>query len=231
MRKQNNGPKLNHLNVFSLDRLNTYNNFENGLSTTFGFDYVLRNNNKEFELTVGQVVNAEENKDMPSTSSLDEKLSDLVGSSNLKVNDKIDLSYNFALDQNYKDLNYNEFETSFNFKPIKFNLNYLEEKEHIGNQEYLKAGLEIVKGENGLFSASSKRNLITNSAEYYDLSYEYKNDCLTAAIKFNKRFYQDKDLKPTEDLFFSITLVPLTTYEREIYKKTPGQSGLKGWFN
>jgi len=37
-------------------------------------------------------------------------------------------------------------------------------------------------------------------------------------------------LKPTEDLFFTITLIPLTTYEREIYKKTPGQSGLKGWF-
>ena len=30
-------------------------------------------------------------------------------------------------------------------------------------------------------------------------------------------------LKPTEDLFFSITLIPLTTYEREIYKKTPGK--------
>ena len=63
-----------------------------------------------------------------------------------------------------------------------------------------------------------------------DVNNEYKNDCLVAALKFNKSFYKDNDLKPTEDLFFSITLIPLTTYEREIYKKTPGQSGLKGWF-
>ena len=77
---------------------------------------------------------------------------------------------------------------------------------------------------------STRRNKEINLTEYYDLSYEYKNDCLTAALKFNKTFYKDNDLIPTEDLFFSITLIPLTTYERAIYKKTPGQSGIKGWF-
>ena len=65
---------------------------------------------------------------------------------------------------------------------------------------------------------STRRNKEINLTEYYDLSYEYKNDCLTAALRFNKTFYQDNDLVPTEDLFFSITLIPLTTYEREIYK-------------
>jgi len=77
---------------------------------------------------------------------------------------------------------------------------------------------------------STRRNKEINLTEYYNLSYEYKNDCLTAALKFNKTFYSDKDLVPTEDLFFTITLIPLTTYERDIYKKIPGQSGLEGWF-
>jgi len=48
------------------------------------------------------------------------------------------------------------------------------------------------------------------------LVYEYKNDCLTAAIKYNKTFYEDKDLKPTENLFFTITLFPLTTFEQKV---------------
>ena len=38
MRKEDNGARLNHLNVFSLDRLNSFNNFENGLSAAVGFD-------------------------------------------------------------------------------------------------------------------------------------------------------------------------------------------------
>ena len=52
-----------------------------------------------------------------------------------------------------------------------------------------------------------------------NLNYEYKTDCLTAAFKYNKVFYEDRDLKPSEDLFFTITLIPLTTYERQLYKR------------
>ena len=40
-----------------------------------------------------------------------------------------------------------------------------------------------------------------------------QNDCLTAGIKFKKNYYSDGDLKPTENLLFTITLFPLTTYE------------------
>ena len=35
---KNDGARLNHLNIFDLDRLNTFNNFESGLSATVGFD-------------------------------------------------------------------------------------------------------------------------------------------------------------------------------------------------
>ena len=65
---------------------------------------------------------------MASVSSMDEKLSDLVGSVSYKPNDKSNIKLNFALDQNYQDINYNEIETNFNFDPISFDFNYLSEK-------------------------------------------------------------------------------------------------------
>ena len=34
------------------------------------------------------------------------------------------------------------------------------------------------------FSFEVKRNLITNSAEFYNLSYEYINDCLRAGLVY-----------------------------------------------
>ena len=43
------------------------------------------------------------------------------------------------------------------------------------------------------------------------LIYEYKNDCLTASIQYNKDYYSDNELKPTEEIFFSISIVPLAT--------------------
>ena len=62
----------------------------------------------------------------------------------------------------------------------------------------------------------TRRNRKLNLTEYYDLVYEYQNDCLVAGIKYKKSYYEDRDLKPSENLFFTISLIPLTNYEQKI---------------
>ena len=135
-------------------------------------------------------------------------MSDLVGNANFKINDTLDFSYNFALDQNYNDLNYNEIGFNVNLNPIKFNIDYLQEKQHIGNQEYLKTNFKYSKGDSGLFAFEMKRNIITNSSEYYNLSYEYLNDCLRAGLVYRREFYNDSELEAENSLMFKITLTP-----------------------
>ena len=77
MKKENDGDRLTPLGAFSLDRLNSPDNVEKGLSATLGFDYSVSNqDDKKFDLSVAQVVSDEENK-KPTATSLDEKLSDL----------------------------------------------------------------------------------------------------------------------------------------------------------
>ena len=209
MRKQEDYIKLNNKNIFNLDRLNSYDNFESGLSATLGFDYGIKDNNdKEINFSIGQIINNKENKDMPESSSLDEKLSDLVGNANVKLNDSFNVNYNFALDQNYKDMNYNEVGFNFDANPIKFDIDYLQEKKHIGNQEYFKTNLEYAKGDNGILGFEMKRNIITNSSEYYNLSYEYINDCLRAGLVYRREFYNDSELEAENSLMFKITLTP-----------------------
>ena len=209
MRKENSNSRLNHLNVFTLDRMNTYDNFENGASATIGFEYEIKNVGSEFDFTLAQILNDKENKNMPSSSSLDEKLSDLVGRTKYTfLNDKTDITYDFAIDQNYKDLNYSSIGSEFNFNPIKFNISYLQEKKHIGDQEYFTTNLEYASGKNSLFAFETKRNLVTNSSEFYNLSYEYLNDCLRAGIVYRREFYNDSELEPENSLMFKVTLTP-----------------------
>ena len=114
----------------------------------------------------------------------------------------------FSLDQNYKDLNYSEINTNLNIDLIKFDLRYLQEKKHYGDQEYFNTKIGFVKSNNEEFSFETKRNLITNSSEYYDLSYEYFNDCLRAGLVYRREFYNDSELEPENSLMFKITLIP-----------------------
>ena len=208
MRKDENNFKINSKNIFSIDRLNSYSNFESGLSATLGFDYEVKNNEKQLNFSVGQIINEEENKNMPSSSSLDEKLSDLVGNTEVKINDNVKFNYTFALDQNYNDLNYNEIGFNLNQQSIKFDVSYLQEKKHIGSQEYVTSNIEYSKGDNGVLGFEVKRNIVTNSSEYYNLSYEYLNDCLRAGLVYRREFYNDSELEAENSLMFKITLTP-----------------------
>ena len=58
--------------------------------------------------------------------------------------------------------------------------------------------------------ALRKTNKEIDLTEFYNLVYQYENDCLKAALEYNKAFYTDGDLKPEEELFFSITIIPFT---------------------
>ena len=208
MRQEETGSRLDPLKAFSLNRLNNLNNYETGVSGTLGFDYRAKSQNKSFDFSVAQIINDKENKKMASETSLDEKLSDLVGSSNLNLGDRISLNYKFALDQNYSDLNYNEIGSKFDFGSMNIDFGYLQEKKHIGNQDYFTTKLNYKNKKNSLVSFETKRDLITNSAEFYNLSYEYTNDCLKAGLVYRREFYNDSEIEPENSLMFKITLIP-----------------------
>jgi len=226
-------------NVFDINRLGLSNDFEEGRSLTFGLDYKFDKNennqsedskDKYFEIKLAKVVRDQYENNIPISSTINQKKSDLFGSINSQLLDNLNLGYDFSLDDDMKTINSNSIETEISVNNFITTFNYIEQRNQIGSTHLLSNITEYQINDSSSFKFSTRRNKKINLTEYYDLSYEYKNDCLTAALRFNKSFYQDNDLKPTEDLFFSITLIPLTTYEREIYKKTPGQSGLKGWF-
>ena len=208
MKKSTGDFNLNETNLFSLNRLGSSgDNFESGTNLTLGLDYQRINKLNKLNFSVAQIINEKENnKNMPDKSSLDKRFSDVVGSVKYEKGNNLNFDYNFLIDQNLKESNYNEIITSYDTNNIKFNFNYLEDNRKNTAQEYLKSEVEIKNGNSGLFKLSNKRNLIKNSSEYYDLSYEYINDCLRAGLVYRREFYNDSEIEPENSLMFTITL-------------------------
>jgi len=232
---------INANNVFDINRLGLTNDFEAGRSLTLGLDYkfdLLENDqiqidetkDKYLEFKLATVIRDQNENDIPISSTINQKKSDLFGSINNQLFENVNFTYDFSLDNDLKTINSNAIESEISINNFITTFNFIEQRNEIGSTHLLSNVTEYKIDKNTSLKFSTRRNKEINLTEYYDLSYEYKNDCLTAALRFNKSFYQDNDLKPTEDLFFSITLIPLTTYEREIYKNTSGQNWLKGWF-
>jgi len=213
MRNSEDVLKLNYTNIFSLNKLNSINHIDPGLSSTIGFQYENKEinskgeiGNSNFSFSAGQVIAEKENLDRPQP--LDQRFSDVVGKANWKVNDFISLNNKYSIDQSYKNFNYNEVGVDYEMGKVNFNISYLEEKEHLGSQEYIKTNFGISPNDSTKLSFSSKRNILRDSSEFYDLSYEYLNDCLRAGIIYRREFYTDRDIEPDNSLMFTITVLP-----------------------
>ena len=222
-----NNQTINTDNVFNANRLGL-NAFEAGKSFTIGLDYKIDNieidknedvKDKYLEFKLATVFRDKYEDTIPDNSTINKKNSDIFGSINNNLLENINFSYDFSLDNNMKTLNSNSITSEININNFITKFNFIEERNEIGSTHLLSNSTEYIIDDNNSFKFSTQRNKEINLTEFYNLSYQYKNDCLTAALKFNKTFYQDNDLKPSEDLFFTISIIPITTYEKEIYKR------------
>ena len=210
----NNDVYLRYINLYSMNKTSE---IEDGLSAILGFDFKINekvsneSNKEKFSLSLGQVFNFDENKDMPSKSSLDQKMSDVVGEINYNFSKIGKIDYKFSIDHNLNELNYNEVSTELNFGKVQFNLDYLEQQNHIGLEHYVSSGVSLNFNDNNKLTFSTKKNFKTESTELYNLSYQYAIDCLTAGLAYRREFYQDADLEPKNTLMFTITFVPFTS--------------------
>ena len=230
---RNDNKIINANNIFDINRLGISDSYEAGKSITLGLDYKYdlietkdstnkKQKDKFLEFKLATVIRDEEEKKIPISSTIDKKNSNIFGSINNSLIDNININYNFSLDNDIQTLDSQNVKTEISINNFLTTFDYIEQNSKLGNTHVLSNTTEYKFNENNFIKFSTRRNKKINLTEYYDLSYEYKNDCLTAALKFNKVFYQDNDLKPSEDLFFTITLVPLTTFEREVYKRNSG---------
>ena len=132
----------------------------------------------------------------------------------------MNLEYNFSIDNNYKTFDSNEIIASLNVNNFATEFNFIKENGKIGDTDFLENETTYSIDKNNFIKFNTRRNRKINLTEYYNLVYEYKNDCLTAGIKYNKTYYEDRDLKPSENLFFTISLYPLTKYEQNLINDT-----------
>jgi len=211
--------RINNDNIFSLDRLGLIDTLESGESLTLGVDYKKEkfdNINKYFELKIGTILRAKVDNNIPLNSTINQKNSNYFGKLTNSFNDNINLDYEFSVDNKFNEIQYHSLGTTISKNNFETTFNYIEESGVIGSTNILENTTTFNFDEKNFVSFRTRKNREIDLTEYYDLIYEYKNDCLVAGIKYNKTYYKDRDLEPSEDFMLSITLIPLTSIEQKV---------------
>ena len=213
--------QINITNLFSNNRLGLLDSLEGGQSLTFAFDYNLLNNNDRqfFSYSMGQIFRDTNDEKLPLKSTMQNKRSDLIGRFEFSPTDNFEMNYNFSADNDMDTMNYNFLETKFRVNNFVTSFEFLEENNMVGTDSYFSKNMAYNFNSNNALKYNTRRNRKTDLTEYYNLIYEYRNDCLVAAIEYNKDYYEDRDIKPNEEIYFSITLTPITSINTPNFSK------------
>ena len=205
--------KINTKNIFNQNRLGLNDSVEGGQSLTFGGEYKITDKQNRSFLTAGlaSVLRDKNEEKLPTSSTINNKSSDIIGSINFKPNNNFSLDYNFSVDNDLTSTNYNFIKADLTINKFVTSFEFLQEDDEIGTENHYSNEMKLILNDSSSLKYRTRRNKKTDLTEYYNLIYEYKNDCLTAAIQYNKDYYTDGDIKPKETLFFSITLMPFGT--------------------
>ena len=118
------------------------------------------------------------------------------------------LNYDFSIKNNLDEKNYELFGFEFYLNNFNTKFEYLNENNSNLKTSYIQNEIGYNLNENNRLIFERRENKEKSFTEFYNLIYQYQNDCLTAGIEYNKEYYSDQDLKPSENLFFKISIIP-----------------------
>ncbi len=206
-----NSATITYDNIYDINRLGLDDVNEGGISATYGYEYTKIDKlslNQKLKFGFANNLRFNDNEDLPRNNGLGDKVSDFVGLFEYNPNKNIKFDYNFALKNNLVDQNYELFGFEYYFKNLKSKFEYLNENNSDSKTSYLQNKTSYAFNEQNSIIFETRENKEKNFTEYYNLIYQYQNDCLTAGIEYNKEYYSDQDLKPSENLFFKISIIP-----------------------
>ena len=197
--------KIDVNNIFNLNRISSDETLESGISIAYGTDYILTRDDTNKELLSIKFANnirLDKNDDLERNNQMGSKTSNFFGELTYSPTDFVSTKYNISTKNNLSDINYQNFIAEIKFNKFVNTFDYLRQ-DGDKNSYFLNETTFKFNDKNNL-SFSTRENLKTDLTEYYNLIYQYKNDCLAASVEYQKEYYDDRDVKPKENIFFKL---------------------------
>lgn len=198
-------------NIFSINRISKDDTIEGGVSLTYGSDYLIINKDDNRELLSFKFANnlrLKENDDLSHSYQIGKKTSNFFTETTYNPNDFFNIKYSSSFRNNLSEISNESLETEFKFMNLSTSFKYLNENNTSKKNSYLTSTASYEVNDSEILMFSTRENKKTNLTEFYQLIYEYKNDCLAASIEYNKDYYDDRDLKPEESVYFKLRIIP-----------------------
>lgn len=215
---------LEDSNLFALNRFPGYDRVEDGVRLTYGFDWQLRRPGWEVKSTLGQSYRfARDPGLLLDGTGLSERVSDVVGRTEVRFRDFVKFTHRFRLDKDSLAIRRNEIDATVGSARTYAEVGYLRlnrditEVEDLQDREELRAAVRVafldywsVFG-SGVFNLTDQTEDPTFASDGFEairtrLGVAYQDDCIEMGLTWRRDFVSSGDAErgDTFQLYFSL---------------------------
>ena len=199
-------------NVYRLNRFSGNDKMDNSKRITFGLSAYTSN----FNSNIFQSYEFTKNSNFHKEQGNDDNLSDLLGS--IKYYKENELSYNFRYDINDAYLKKQNINLKSDMTIGTFNLSYLDENSKTNNiviKDTETINYSFVSKKISKFSKINLSGLYDLKEEInkeYSIGYSYFDECFGINLDFNRKSYEEENLKPQDILTLMFSFKNIGSY-------------------
>ncbi len=198
-------------NLFSDNRFAGIDRLEGGPRVNYGLQWALTGDNgNRSNVFFGQSYRVKDDSTFGEGSGLEDNFSDLVGKVQFSPSSYVDLLYRTRLAVDNLSPNRNEAQFSAGVPALSITGSYIfldrqEEGEFAGREELnIISSAQLTREWRS--TLRGKRDLDAGEMRSAGMEFIYENECAVFRTSFNRTFYEDRDIKPTNSINFVLTL-------------------------
>jgi len=206
--------ELDETNLFSNNRFNGIDRVEGGPRINYGLKWGVYGAGGGFtETFIGQTYRLKSDNTFSSGTGLDDNFSDVVASITASPNQYLDVYYRTRFKGDTISPNRNEFNLSAGVPALRGNLNYIfldqeKDSEFAGREEFT-ASLNSQVNRFWKLNLSGIRDMASEEMRALSFAATYENECVLFETRASRTFFEDRDLKPTDQITFTLVLKTL----------------------
>ena len=213
---------LEDSNLFALNRFPGYDRIENNFRVTYGLDYSVRGNKVSADFNIGQSYRlTNQSVIFPDGTGLSDKVSDVVGRSEVRFKDFVKLTHRFRLDKDSLAIRRNEIDATVGSRGTYVQVGYLKLNRDINTVEDLPDREELrfagrvrvarywsVFGSTIVDLTSCNEDPISTSNGFdpirHRLGVAYDDDCLSFAVTWRRDYQPAGDARRGNTFLFRL---------------------------
>lgn len=206
--------EFDETNLFRENRFDGYDRFDGGSRINYGLNWTGNmHNGGDASFFIGQSYKPRTDDTFSEGSGLEDHFSDIVSRVVINPARYLNLIYRTQFSPDNLTPQRNELTTSIGEKALQLSTQYLfidnQQSSEFDGREEITGTLKSQLNKYWSTSASARHDLVDSEFRSFGLNFVYEDECVKFTTTATRSFYEDRDLRPSDTIYFTLVLKTL----------------------